>query len=284
MMYEKNLKFLFTDLDTGTVFQIGHGLWEIETIKGLFQPSYTVYTSDKATGHGLKVTGKQMKGREITVTASVVDTRKNDTARLEANRFFNPLHSFRVDITYYNTTRWGECELTGVDCPQTDMDAPTQLKVMIICPSAFLKGTDNFGKDLAEIVPAFTFPYISTVDDGFNFGFYNFANKATVINEGDVETQCKVIFSARGPCKNPKIIKNDREFVRVLKDMDLGDEIVVDFETGRVTFNGERITAIDRSSSFFYLDRGKNVLQAEADENLANLSTVIYYNSEFLGV
>lgn len=283
-MYEKNLKFKFTDLESGAEFQIGHNLWEVESVKGLFAPSYSVYTKDKATGMGVKVTGKQIKSRDITVVASVVNTDDNAEQRIKANQFFNPLHSFRVDITYYNTTRWGECELIGMDCPQTNMDEPTQLKIMFMCPSAFLKSVDNFGKDIAEITPMFFFPYVSTVADGFNCGFYNFANEVNVLNEGDVETQCKVIFSAKGPCRNPCISKNGTEYVRILKDMVLGDEIVINFEDGSITFNGQRCTAIDRTSTFFYLDRGNNRLKASVDENIANLSTVIYYNSEFLGV
>lgn len=283
-MYEKNLKFVFVDLDTGQEMQIGQNLWELESVKGLFNPDVSVYTVDKAIGNGVKVTGKQLKGRTITITASITNTDYNDIMRLEVNRFFNAMHSFKVYITYYNTTRWGECELMGVDCQQENLDEPLPLKIMFLCPSAFLKGTDNFGKDIASITPMFFFPYVSTVNDGFNFGFYNFANEVTVVNEGDVETQCKVIFSAKGPVKNPCIIKNEGKFVRILKDMVLGDEIVVDFETGRIIFNGERTTSIDRSSSFFYLDKGKNTLKASADENIANLSTVIYYNSEFLGV
>ena len=72
--------------------------------------------------------------------------------------------------------------------------------------------------------------------------------------------------------------------MKILKEMVLGDQIEINFESGRITMNGERITAIDRQSTFFFLDRGANTLTASADVNIANLSTVIYYNSEFLGV
>lgn len=283
-MYEKHLKFVFTDQDTGEIYQVGENLWELEDVQGLFNPSYTVYTSDKATGRGMKVTGKQIKSREVTITASVTDTGENADARLEANAFFNPLHSFRVDITYYNVTRWAECELLSVDCPQDNMDAPTELKVMFLCPSGFLKSMENFGKDIAEISPQFSFPYVSPVGVGFDFGFYNFNNEVTLINVGDVETQCTVVFTAKGPLTNPAITKNGKEYVKILKEMVLGDQIEIDFESGRITMNGERITAIDRQSTFFFLDRGANTLTASADVNIANLSTVIYYNSEFLGV
>lgn len=283
-MYEKNLKFIFTDLDTGDTYQIGHNDWELTQVQGIFSPSFEVYTKSKANGRGLRVTGKQIKSRDITIVASATDTHKNDILRLAANKFFNPLHSFKVSIMYYNTTRWAECEILMIDCPQDNMDEPTELKLMLLCPNAFLKSVDSFGKDISSISAGFFFPYVSTIDNGFNCGFYNFGNEVTVVNEGDVETQCKVIFDAKGVCKNPKISKNAREYVRILKELQEGDEIIVDFENGEITYNGERCTSIDRTSTFFYLDRGSNKLTASADENIANLSTVIYYNSEFLGV
>lgn len=283
-MYEKNCKLVFTDLVTGEMLTIGHGIWEIEELDGIFAPDFTLYTKSRAEGRGVQISGKQIKGRDITVVACVTDTTQNDIQRLRANRFFNPLHSFTVHITYYGTTRWSECELIGINCPQADMDEPTNLKLMVTCPNALLKSVDNFGKDISTIDPKFTFPFISTIEKGFNFGYYSFANEVNVINDGDVETQCKIIFTANGYLKNPKLSKNNSKYVRILKEMNIGDEIVIDFENGKITFNGERCTSIDRGSTFFYLDRGNNKLTASADVNIANLSTVIYYNSEYLGV
>lgn len=283
-MYMKNCKLVFTDLKTKDTLTLGHGIWEIEELDGIFAPGFEVFTNSRAEGRGLIVSGKQIKGRDITVVASVIDTTQNDVQRLRVNRFFNPLHSFTVHITYYGTTRWSECELVGISCPQASLDEPTQLQLMVMCPDAFLKSVNNFGKDISLIVPMFTFPYVSPINEGFNFGVYNFANEVNVVNHGDVETQCLVIFKAKGYVKNPQISKNEMHYIRILKEMNAGDEITIDFKTGDITFNGQRCTDIDRRSTFFYLDQGNNKLTASADENIANLSTVIYYNSEFLGV
>lgn len=254
-------------------------------IDGIFSPNYTVHRSPKASGDGSRVTGKQAADRDILISSVSRNTVDIDKKRRDATRFLTLHDTYKIYIQYNGVTRWAECELIEKSCAQAHPWSRLHITVMLYCAYPRFRSVDGFGKDVASRMPMFTFPYVSTVDEGFITGYYLFQNVADIDNIGDCPSESLTItFTAWGDLKNPSIVKNGTETMKIIATMVAGDAIVVDFLNGQVRKNGNRYTNIDPHSVFFELDHGLNTLVAHADENEGNLHTHIEAYSEFEGL
>ena len=269
--------------DDNKEFIIDGGDWKIPSngLDGFASQDNEITMNSNAFGNGAQKSGERLGPKDRTVLAQVSDRNMNEILRERARDFFKFQHEYRIYATYMGTTRWCEGSLCKIQLSEDNVYKPVRLQFTITCGDPLFRSVDNFGKDIAEIIPMIGFPYICT-SKGRVTGVYNFEKEVEVYNDGDVDTFCKAIFRANGDITNPKLIVNGK-YVRILSTMVKGDVIELDFTTERprVTKNGVNIIgSTDRTSklSEMELKIGNNVIGYSADDGDSAMEVSIYYN------
>lgn len=85
---------------------------------------------------------------------------------------------------------------------------------------------------------------------------------ATINNTGTAEAFPIITVDFSASATELKIGKNSNEFLRIVRNFVAGDEVVIDFQVGTITYNGTTnlMTALDINSDFFSLDPGDTTL------------------------
>ena len=264
-------------------FIIDGGDWKIPSdgLSGFGSLDNNVSTNSNSYGDGSQFTSERLAEKDRTVQASVSDVKRNVELRRSALAFFKFKHTYKLYITYMGLTRWCEGILYKLALSEGNVYKKVTLQFTILSEIPYYKSVDNFGKDIAEIIPMIGFPYICT-SRGRVTGIYNFEKEVEVYNDGDVDTFCKAIFRANGDVTNPKLLVNGK-YVRILSTMVKGDVIELDFTSPRtkVVKNGINILgSTDRTSNLaeMPLNVGNNVIGYSADDGDSAMEVSIYYN------
>lgn len=277
-----SLKFIRSDKKE---FVIDGTDWKIPSDSGLsgigmFENDITVV--DNATGDGGLITSDRIAQKDRTITAISVNPNLNEVLRREVVSFFNSKFTYKVYVTYMGLTRWFEGKIYKFNLPNGNIYRRMTLSVTFLCPNPFLKSYEDFGKNIASVVPMAGFPYLCRKGIGVTAGRFNFAKMVVLENDGDVETYCKAVFKAKGAVKNPKLsIKSS--YVRVIDTMKEGDVIIMDFTKSPPTIEKNGFNYIghcDRASAFdeMILHVGDTEISFDADDGSNQLEVSIYYN------
>lgn len=260
--------------------------------------SYSVSSAEIPSYDGAIVTSKRVASVDRSIKAIAADHTKNEELRAEAISFFNPKFTFECHLTYMGRTRWCSGEQIGFKCSEGNIYEPAEFEWTILCPRPYLQSEGNFGKDIADIVGKFGFPFMSflPVSDGsitgFNTGFvaslHAFAQEVEIDNDGDVESGMKATITAKGNVLNPTLMIGDG-FVRVLTTMLEGDIIILDASQRPpvVQMNGNNIMhLVDRKSTILdmVIGVGTTKIEYDADDGYQNMSVVVNYNKQYLGI
>lgn len=245
-----------------------------------------ITTVDNAVGDGGIITSDRIAPKDRTIVAKSRNPILNDVLRRVALSFFNSKFEYKIYITYMGVTRWCEGKIYKFDLPNGNVNRTMTMTVTLLCPNPFLRSYDNFGKNIASVVGMCGFPYLCSVTEGtpqgITGGRFNFAQVIVLENDGDVETYCKAVFTAKGTVVNPKLTVNGN-YVRVIDTMQLGDVIIIDFVKNPPTVqkNGANyIGHCDRTSAFddMALVVGDSEISFDADTGSNLLDVSIYYN------
>ena len=279
----------------GQEMTIGDGDWRIlkDGLENWANLPYSVSSAELPSTDGAIVTSKRVSAVDRTIKA---ECRSDDPdgSRAEAIRFFNPKYSFEVHMTYRGRTRWCVGEQTGFKASEGNMYERPQITWTILCANPYLLSEDDFGKDIAEILPMGGFPWGSLIKktDKVNRGAlvsaYAFSRSVTVTNDGDVPSSMKVIIRAKGDVKNPSIRLGDG-YVRLIKTLKEGDVLIFDCtkKPPTVTLNGKNVmNLVDRKSSILGLrvDVGEAMLEYDAEDGYQRMSVTVYWNKQYLGI
>lgn len=280
---------------------------DITKVTGLESSELEISTSDNALVDGASVDGKKIKPRPIHIEASFRSNKNNPENRARVIQFFNPKYTGRALITNMGVSRNIEYELEGWTFGTTqNMDNKLRILVDLICPDPYMLNVDNFGKNMANISPLFTFPWrvlAARATDKLNYppkarglmlggmtmGYRTLHKEVVLSNDGDVPTGVQIQFIAtRGSVTNPKITNTGTgQFMRVKVVMQQGDVLLIDTNDRHqvITLNGVNCyQRIDRQSAPFQLAVGDNYLEYDADGNYTNLDVNLFYTPKYLGV
>ena len=269
--------------DDDKEFIIDGGDWKIPSdgLSGFGSLDNDITMNSNVFGDGSQKAGERLAEKDRTVLAQVSNKKLNKELRKSALDFFKFKHEYKMYITYMDTTRWCEGSLYKMQLSEGNVYKPVTLQFTILSELPYYKSVDNFGKDIAEIIPMIGFPYICT-SRGRVTGIYNFEKEVEVYNDGDVDTFCKAIFRANGDVTNPKLLINGK-YVRIICDMVKDDVILLDFTQKRtkVTKNGVNILGkVDRASNLSEMQLlvGDNIIGYSADDGDSSMEVSIYYN------
>lgn len=265
-------------------FTIDGNDWKIPSdgLEGFGTFENDISMVDNAVGDGGIITSSRIAQKDRTITAKSRNPCLNDVLRRSAISFFNSKFTYRIFVTYMGITRWCEGKIYKFNLPNGNVHRTMDMTVTFLCPDPYLKSYEDFGKNIASVVGMIAFPYLCRKEQGITGGRFNFAKKVVLENDGDVETYCKAVFTAKGSVKNPKLIM-DGAFVRIIDEMAEGDVIIIDFTSNPPTVekNGTNfIGHCDRRSSFdeMILKVGDTEISFDADDGSNLLDVSIYYN------
>lgn len=260
--------------------------WGITEMSGIDTIENTLGTVVPAVGDGIEVISERIPARNIDITASVKDRRRNSQERALAQAFFNPKHRFKLYVTKGSDTRWIEARIERFRCPEQPEDRHVSMNISLLCADPYFHSVDDYGRNIAAVRSCFGFPYMSRIGGGFRVGIYNFSRTVDVENTGDVETYVRITITADGFVENPKLQIGDAS-IRLLDVLHGGDTVEVDLVHNTIRKNGVNcIGKVDRHSSFsgMVLRPGKNVVSFGADNGDTQMKVVLYYNLRYLGV
>lgn len=272
----------------GKEFNIDGTDWRIPSggLDGFGAYENNITTVDNAVGDGGIIVSDRIASKDRTIMAKSRNPLLNDILRRKAMSFFNSKSMYSIYLTYMGVTRWCEGKIYKFDLPSGNVNQTMTMTVTFLCPNPFLKSYDNFGKNIASVMGMCAYPYLCSITDGtpkgITGGRFNFAQVIVLENDGDVETFCKAVFTAKGEVVNPKLMVNGN-YVRVLDTMQSGDVIIMDFTKSPPTVqkNGTNyIGHCDRTSAFddMALVVGDSEIAFDADNGSNLLDVSIYYN------
>jgi hypothetical protein len=150
--------------DDNVEFVIDGGDWKIPSdgLDGFGSLDNDITMNSNAFGDGSASAGERLAHRDRTVKAIVRDSNKNAAMRQQALNFFKFKHNFKLYITYMGVTRWCEGSLHKLQVSEGNIYKAVSLQFTILSASPYYKSVDNFGKDIAEVLPMIGFPYINT--------------------------------------------------------------------------------------------------------------------------
>ena len=185
--------------DGNVEFIIDGGGWRIPSdgLDGFGSLDNDITMNSNAFGDGSQKAGERLGHKDRIVKALVGNSKQNAVLRQQAINFFKFKHNFKMYVTYMGTTRWCEGSLYKLQVSEGNIYKPVTLQFAILSENPYYKSVDNFGKDIAEIIPMIGFPYMNT-SKGMPTGIYNFEKEVNIYNDGDVDTFCKAVFTANG--------------------------------------------------------------------------------------
>lgn len=276
--------------DDNAEFVIDNSLWKIPSdgLTGFDFTGIAITTENNAISDGSYLTSKRIPEKDRTIKAILQNKSMNKTMRQIVRGFFNMKHTFSVYITYQGITRWCKGELYSVSLPTDNIYNRLKLDVTILSPMPFMLSEDNYAQNIALIEPLFEFPYNKKIGELWEFSRFKFANSVELINDGDVETYCKAVMTAKGSVTNPKLIKGDK-FIKILDTLETGDVVIIDLENQPVSITKNGVNIIgktDRTSSFndMVFNVGSNMIGYDADDGSNMLDVTIYFNKRYLGI
>lgn len=260
--------------------------WGIKNIAGVSSIDNVISTKDAAYGDGDEFLSERIPARNIDIVASVKDRRRNQEERAAAIKFFLAKHTYTLYITIGGVTRWITARLQRFKCNSVPGDQHVNMDLALKCEDPFFNSVDNFGKNIAGVIPMFSFPYKSSVKEGFLVGLFNFSREITIDNTGDVNTNMKIIIEADGDVEKPRIICGD-SYIKINDTMKLRDQIEIDLTKNTIKKNGVNcIGKVDRLSNFTGMELvvGENTISFDAENGDTKMNVYLYYNLKYMEV
>lgn len=258
-------------------------------IEGIEASSYTINTISSEQD-GAIVTSEKVEPREITITGDIKKNENETANREKLIRFFNPKTTGELYITRNDKERKIQYRVSSFDFTKNKLYEYIDFTIVLeSTEDPYFEDSKNKGNNLALISPQFAFPLvIRDTPKGKIMGYRVFKQYMPLINDGDKETGIEIVITAkRGAMKNIKLTLNDDKYVKVNQVLNQWDVLIINTNPRkkRVTLNGANIiNKIDRTSTFFSLRKGKNILKYECEDGATNVDIEVKFYRKFLGV
>lgn len=258
-------------------------------IEGIEASSYTINTISSEQD-GAIVTSEKVEPREITITGDIKKNENETTNREKLIRFFNPKATGELYITRNDKERKIQYRVSSFDFITNKLYEDIDFTIVLeSTEEPYFSDAKNKGNNLALISPQFAFPLvIRPTPKGKIMGYRVYKQYMPLVNDGDKETGIEIIVTAkRGQMKDIKLILNDNQFIKVNQTLNQGDVLTINTNPRKksVKLNGTNIiNQIDRTSTFFSLRIGKNILKYECKDGATNVDIDVQFYRKFLGV
>lgn len=262
--------------------------YNVLDIQGIEASSYSINTANSEQD-GATITSIKVQPREITITGTV---NKNDNELVNRDyliRFFNPKQVGTMFITRNNVARKIEYSVSSLDFTTNKMYDYIEFTLTIeSTEDPYFSDAKNSGNFLTLITPQFAFPLGIISNKGKAMGYKTFKPVMPLVNDGDKETGVEIIITAkRGAMQNITLTLNNNTEMKVNCNLEQWDVLRINTNPRhkQVTLNGQNIISqIDRTSNFFKLKIGKNILGYTCDNGGTNIDIDVQFYRKYLGV
>lgn len=275
--------------DDGKTFKVGDSQpWKFlksKVMDGFSDFSGAVSSVENYSSDGGQIENTRLSLKDRTLGVAYTNIANNRVARNTFKSFFIYGMFYNVYVTYMGVTRWARGKLYKMEMSK-DVEDHLQWAIMTFkFENPYWLSTDNFGKDIASIVPMVAFPYICPVDIGTTGGKYEFDQEVEIINNGDANSYPVITIKTKGAVTNPSIAINGAQ-VKIIDDLVNGDEIIFNFESIPPTIKKNGVNALglaDRTSNFdaMYFALGENTISYGADDGETNMSVSVKFYEKY---
>lgn len=228
----------------------------------------------------------RLSKKDRTVKLIYLYPENNDIARQQFIRFFKYNLIYKVYVKYMGREMYAEGRLYKMALSDdTKTYKPIKVTMTFAFDNPFLSSADDFGKDIAEVLPKTAFPYLSKIGKGKPQGIFNFDRTVEVYNDGEEVSYPRIVITARAFVENPKILINDN-YIRILDILERDDVIEINTNVipPTVKKNGVNILGkCDRTSNFdlMYLVLGQNTIKFDADNGTDEMIVSVHFRKVY---
>ena len=251
--------------------------------EGIYASDYEFITASAPHFDGAFTERHRVLPRYITITIDCEQSNRDFVLR-----FFKPKHTGRLTVLINDTARQIYYNVDRFKILTTNAYRnPMRFTVRLFCADPYFQAIDDFGQDIAAVMPLEAFPWVEEVGMDILSDYRVFSSQTIINNNGDIPIGLRIEFLARGQVQNPFIIMEDGQKLKVITDMSPGDLLHMNTIPGSKSImlnDANIIHKIDRSSKFTQLAPGRNLLTYGADIGLQHLHVRLFFRPLFLGV
>jgi len=284
-MYNKTL-IKFVKEDNTTLYIGADYKWRLQKngLDGFSNFDAKVTVTEDYNREGSTTENIRLNDKNRTIKICNIDVRNNQTNRKKLLEFFQYNKHYTIYVTHENVTKWIEGDLYRMQVNEpTDEDYLLKATLSLHFDSPYYKSVDDFGQNIASLVPNFGFPWMCNIEYGTAVGVFNFEKSVPLINRGENIAYPRIIINFDDEVIDPMVSINDG-FIRILGTFDVDDHIVIDYNVNppRITNNDVNILGqCDRASKFdeMYILIGENTISFDATDGSDNMAVYVYYNN-----
>lgn len=262
-------------------FQKDSGLSGFSSFDGDLTFSDT-YFRDGGSTDNVRLSGKQ---RTIKIVYTV--PAEEDEERGRFTEFFRYKAKYKIYITYMGRTRWAEGILyKGALSERTKRNKAMNATLTFQFDNPYWLSVDDFGKNIANVIPGAGFPWLCPINVGVGIGVYSFAKEVELPNDGDSDTYPIIKIIANDDVINPVVKINDG-FVRYIGTLHQNDQLVMNFNDipPTIKLNGANVIGrCDRASTFdeMVIKKGRNTIAYDAKDGSEELQVYATFNKQYV--
>ena len=239
------------------------------------------YFRDGGNTENIRLSGK---ARTIKIVYTKPD--EEDIERDRFTDFFRYKTKYKIYITYLGRTRWAEGTLyKGALSERTSRKKAMDATLTFQFDNPYWLSVDDFGKNIANVLPGAGFPWLCPVNTGCAIGVFSFAHEVELKNDGDADAYPSIDITCTGDVVNPVIQINDG-FVRYMGTIHRGDKLSLNFldVPPTIRLNGNNVIGrCDRTSTFekMIIKKGANTISYDADNGSNDMEVFVVFNKQY---
>lgn len=244
---------------------------------------------------GSYIDSTSMEERPVAISGWVIGT-TYDNLRINKsalNRLVNPQQTIRVTVfDSYALDFKPDYSIQYSKSYRENNEVLCRFLIQGTCSNPLFTAINRSSVLIASVTPKFMFPLVIPQGTGILMGLREPSLLATVYNPGDLGTGMLVTISCTSSVKNPSLMNvNTREFIRLEKELSVGEIITISTESGNKYIKGT-VDAVesnyfkyfDLDSTWLQLYAGENILKYDADENPDGMKVQVSFLPRYLEV
>lgn len=256
----------------------------------------SVYSSKGMLEDGATYISNSLEEKEITLEFAIIATTEEELIQYKnlINKAFNP-KTGEGALYYKDNVSYRKINCIANSLPSFTSETKTiaNCLVNLTANNPYWTEIEDSKVEIALWEGRFNFP-LAIANKGVVMGIKQPSLIVNIDNPGDIQTGMTIEFKARGTLTNPSLFNvNTREYIKINKEMIAGEVIRINTNFNKkkiesivngVTTNILNYIDLGGGDTFLQLDTGDNLLRYDAEVNLNNLETNVYFSPKYLGV
>lgn len=245
---------------------------------------------------GSYVSNTVMGTRDVAINGWIIGNSKQEieSKKMALSVFINPMDEFQITVGDYYIDGVPTSNVTfGREYGENNSVA-VKFLIQFNCPYPLFLLDNAIVVDVAKDVGMFHFPLIIPQSEGIIMGYRKQSIFTQVSNVGAIDVGMVITLTANDIVDNPQIINvNTKEFIKINKVMEPGEQIVIDTNVGNRSIIGTKnknsmnyLKYMDFDSTWLQVPAGLSLFayktyedDGSEDETYKNLDVSIKYKT-----